>query len=99
MFPFYNPKHIRKPQVGKGKDSIMIHMKAKNLLSLKLYDFINGRSTTTQLLSYLDTCTDTMVSGGAVDTICFDLAKAFDSVPHERLVGKIKSHGINGKIL
>ena len=40
-----------------------------------------------------------ILSGGAVDTICFDLAKAFDSVPHERLLGKIKSHGINGKIL
>ena len=80
------------------KDSIMTHT-AENLFSSEQYGFINGRSTTTQLLSYLDKCTDTIVSGGVVDTIYFDFAKAFDSVPHERLPGKLKSYGINGKIL
>ena len=81
------------------KDSIMTHMRAENLLSSKQYGFINGRSTTIQLLSYLDKCIDTIVSGGIVDTIYFDFAKAFDSVPHERLLGKLKSYGINGKVL
>ena len=80
------------------KDSIMTHVRAENLLSSKQYGFINGRSTT-QLLSYLDKCIDTIVSGGVVDTIYFDFAKAFDSVPHKRLLGKLKSYGINGKVL
>ena len=30
-----------------------------------------------------------------VDTIYLDLAKAFDKVPHERLVLKLKAHGID----
>ena len=81
------------------KDSIMTHMRVENLLSSKQYGFINGRSTTTQLLSYLDKCIDTIVSGGVVDTIYFDFAKAFDSVPQKRLLGKLKSYGINGKVL
>ena len=51
------------------------------------------------MLSYLDKCIDTIVSGGVVDTIYFDFAKVFDSVPHERLLGKLKSYGINGKVL
>ena len=34
-----------------------------------------------------------------MDTIYFDFDNAFDSVPHERLLGKLKSHGINGKVL
>ena len=59
------------------RDSIMTHMRAENLLSSKQYGFINGRSTTTQLLSYLDKCIDTIVSGGVVDTIYFDFAKSF----------------------
>ena len=80
------------------KDSIMTHMRAENLLSSKQYDFINGRSTTTQLSSYLDKWIDTIVSGGVVDTVYFDFAKVFDSVPHERLFGKLKSYGINGKV-
>ena len=73
------------------ENSIITHMRAENLLSSKLCDFINGRSSSTQLLSYLDKCTDTIVSGGVVDTIYFDFAKAFDSVPHERLLGQFKS--------
>ena len=74
-------------------------MKAENLLSLKQYCLINGTSTTIQLLSYLDKCIDNIVSGGVVDAIYFIFAKAFDSVPHERLLGKLKWHDISGKIL
>ena len=33
-----------------------------------------------------------------VDTIYLDLAKAFDKVPHERLVSKLKAHGIDGLV-
>jgi len=31
--------------------------------------------------------------------VFFDLAKAFDKVPHLRLLEKLKKHGINGKLL
>ena len=34
-----------------------------------------------------------------MDTIYFDYAKAFDSVPHERLLGNLKSYSINSKVL
>ena len=34
-----------------------------------------------------------------MDAIYFDFAKAFDNVSHERLLSKLKSHGINGKVL
>ena len=81
------------------KDPIMTPMKPENLLSWKQYDFINGRSTTIKLLSYVDKCIDTIVSGGVVDTIYFDFAKAFHSVSHKRLLGKFKLYGINGKVL
>ena len=62
------------------KDLIMTHMRVENLLSSKQYGFINGRFTTTQLLSYLDKCIDTIVSGGVADTIYFEFAKSFNSV-------------------
>ena len=73
------------------KDSIMTRMRAENLLSSKQYGFINGRSTTTQLLFYLDKCMDTTVSRGVLDRIYFDFAKAFDIISHERLLSKLKS--------
>ena len=37
--------------------------------------------------------------GHSVDTIYLDFAKAFDSVPHERLLEKAKGYGIRGDIL
>ena len=79
------------------KDSIMTHLRAE--IPSKQYGFINGRSTTTQLLSYLDKCIDTIVSGRVVDTIYFEIAKAVDNVPHERLLDKLKSYGINDNVL
>ena len=51
------------------------------------------------MLSYPDKCTNTIVSGEVVDTIYFHLAKAFDSVPPERLLGKLRSCGISDKVL
>ena len=67
-------------------------MRAENLWSPKQYSFMNGRSTTTQLLSNLDNCIDTIVSRGVADTIYFVFAKAFDSVPNKRLLSKLKSY-------
>ena len=34
-----------------------------------------------------------------VDVIYLDFAKAFDKVPHKRLLEKLRQHGIDGKVL
>ena len=81
------------------KDSVMTYMRAENLLLSKQYGFINGRSTMAQLLSYLDKCIHTIISRGVVDTIYFNYAKAFYSVPHGRLLGNLKSYSINSNVL
>ena len=68
-------------------------------MSSKQYGFISGRSTTTQLLRYLDNCIETIVDGGVVYTIYLDFAEAFDTVAHRRLIVKLESYGLNGNIL
>ena len=80
------------------KRKIMAHLIDLDLLSSKQFGFISGRSTTTQLLNYLDKCIEVIVNGGVVDSIYLDFAKAFDSVPHQRLIKKIESYGIQGDI-
>ena len=81
------------------KDTIMEHLVSNNLLSSKQHGFINGRSTVTQLLSFLDVCIQSIVDGKVVDVIYLDFLKAFDTVPHMRLINKLKAYGINGDLL
>ena len=81
------------------KDSIMDHLQNESLLSEKQFGFIKGRSTITQLLTYLDKCVEIVAEGDVVDAIYFDFAKAFDKVPHRRLLKKLRSYGIDGKLL
>ena len=39
------------------------------------------------------------VDTGNVDIVFLDFAKAFDKVPHKRLILKMRNHGIHGKLL
>ena len=74
------------------------HLLKNRLLSNKQYGFINGRSTTIQLLYCLDQCVAKIAEGGVIDTIYLDFAKAFDTVPHHRLLGKLQAYGIQGNL-
>ena len=78
------------------KEAVMHHLIDQELLSTKQFGFILGRSTILQLLKYLDTTVDKIASGEVVDTIYF--AKAFDTVPHRRLLYKLEAYGIKGNL-
>ena len=81
------------------KEAMLTHLVDNSLLSKKQFGFLSGRSTVTQLLKFLDECADKVTRGGVVDTIYMDFAKAFDKVPHRRLLHKLEAYGINGNIL
>ena len=40
-----------------------------------------------------------MTKGGAIDTIYMDFMKAFDKVPHKRLITKLESYGLPNQII
>ena len=77
----------------------MTHMTENDLLSPKQHGFIQGRSCFTQLLAVLDSWMLALDEGGNIDTIYLDFAKAFDTVPHQRLLMKLRGYGIGGRIL
>ena len=81
------------------REKIIDHMKTNSLFSKKQYGFISGRSTVLQLLKTLDDWTETIDRGEELDTIYLDFLKAFDTVPHKRLINKLKAYGIKGNIL
>lgn len=81
------------------RERLMSHLKNNNLISEKQHGFVPGRSCVTQLLDVMDTGTQILDEGGSVDVIYMDFQKAFDSVPHHRLLVKVEAHGISGAVL
>ena len=81
------------------KDHLLKYLKDNNILSNKQYGFLPGRSTVLQLLNVLDQWTEAIDNGFYVDVIYCDLMKAFDKVPHKRLLKVLKYYCIPSKIV
>ena len=69
------------------------------LLSPSQSGFRNKRSTVTLLTEAVDDWAQCLEQRSTVHCLLLDFAKAFDSVPHERLLLKLSSLGIHGKVL
>ena len=63
------------------------------------HGFRRGRSCFSNVITFLDKATRLVDEGHACDAIHLDFAKAFDTVPIERLLTKIESLEIKGKLL
>ncbi len=50
-------------------------------------------------LEFLELLMSPVDAGNSVDVIFLDFAKAFDNVPHKRLVAQLQAHGVGGKVL
>ena len=81
------------------RERIMKHLEEKELITDSQHGFREKRSTLTNLLIYMEALTDAMDQQIPVDINYLDCRKAFDTVPHERLLRKLEANGIRGKIL
>ena len=80
------------------KDDMMEHLKKNKLLKDSQHGFLKGKSCTTNLTVFMDRISKVLDEGKCADIFYLDFAKAFDKVPHQRLLEKMKSKGINGKV-
>ena len=81
------------------RDALTKHLKTNNLLSDNQFGFSKGRSCTSQLLVTLNEWFQLLDSKIPVDAAYLDFRKAFDSVPHKRLITKLHGYGVRGSVL
>ena len=80
------------------RDGIVEHVKKYNLIRDSQHGFVKKRSCLTNLLEFLEFVSNYVDQGFPIDVVYLDFQKAFDKVPHKRLMLKIKALGISGKI-
>ena len=77
----------------------MKHMTENKLFTNCQFGFREKRICILQLLDVLDDLTKAYDENKQTDVIYIDIKKAFDTVPHRRLLLKLQAYGFGGEIL
>jgi hypothetical protein len=78
---------------------MLTHLEKWKILTPLNHGFRRGYSCETQLLAATDDLMSSFDRGEQVDVLALDFSKAFDTVPHNKLLHKVKEYGITGNIL
>jgi hypothetical protein len=76
--------------------SIMDHIDSHNLLQNYQHGFRQLHSTESQLIVTIEELSRALDNHHQIDLLILDFSQAFDTVPHQRLLGKIDHYGIRG---
>ena len=80
------------------KKRIEIFLSETKLINDSQHGFLKGRSCLSNLLISQESVISSIDGGSPVDIIYLDFQKAFDKVPHDRLMAKIRGAGIGGRV-
>ena len=79
--------------------NIMDHLEEHNILTDAQHGFRCKRSCETQLIATIQKIARGLSEGKQLDVILLGFAKAFDKVPHQRLLYKLNYYGVRGQTL
>ena len=77
----------------------MDHLEKYNVLTNIQHGFRHKRSCESQLLTATNDFMNCFDNKGHIDAILLDFSKAFDSVPHQRLLRKLENMVVTGNVL
>ena len=81
------------------RDHMMDFLIKHKLINPSQHGFLKARSCLTNVLCFFEEITKWVDEGSPVNVIYLDFQKAFDKVPHQRLLLKLKSHGMGNSII
>ena len=79
--------------------AMLVHFEKHNVLTNRNHGFRAGYSCETQLAVTIDDLMRNLDNKLQTDVVILDFSKAFDTVPHDRLLHKLESYGIRGRLL
>ena len=77
---------------------IMNHSDCNSIINSYQHGFRPHHSCETQLLPFVEDISRAMDQHSQIDLLLLDFSKAFDTVPHMRLLSKLSYYGINGPL-
>jgi hypothetical protein len=77
---------------------LLKHLKKKKILTNLNHGFRSGYSCETQLITTINDFLQEHDKGQQVDISILDFSKAFDTLPHDKLLHKLEQYGIKGNI-
>ena len=71
----------------------------RTLINPYQHGFLKARSRLTNMLCFFEEITKWVDEGSPVDVIHLDFQKTFNKVPHQRLILKLKPHGMGNSVI
>ena len=69
------------------------------IINKSQHGFLKARSCRTNVLCFFEEITKWVDDGSPVDVVYLGFQKAFDKVPHQRLLLKLKAHDIGNVVV
>ena len=77
---------------------VLGHLQKNKILSELQHGFRSGHSCESQLIITMNDLLEAWNDKDQVDMIILDFSKAFDMVPHQKLLHKLRNYGVDGKL-